>query len=88
VPDALRDEEVMACIVPMSGIAAEDALAQRLFAWCNTRLAYYKAPGWIIFRDSLPTTGTQKVQKTQLFAEGDAPTAGAIDLRQRKRKKR
>ena len=88
VPDALRDEEVMACIVPISGIAAEEALAQRLFAWCDTRLAYYKAPGWITFRDSLPTTGTQKVQKTQLFDEGDTPTAGAIDLRPRKRKKR
>ncbi len=88
VPDALREEEVMACIVAMPDIVADDALAERLFAWCDERLAYYKAPGWIAFRDGLPTTGTQKVQKTQLFEEGAEPTAGAIDLRARKRKKR
>ncbi len=89
VPDELREEEVMACIVPMAGAAAGPALADGLFAWCMERLAYYKAPGWILFVPSLPTTGTQKVQKAQIFPRGDDPRgrADAIDLRPRKKRR-
>jgi crotonobetaine/carnitine-CoA ligase len=88
VPDALREEEVMACIVAMPGQAADEALANRLFDWCHGQLAYFKAPGYVLFRESLPTTGTQKVQKTELFAADEDPTAleGCFDLRERKRK--
>jgi crotonobetaine/carnitine-CoA ligase len=52
------------------------------------RLAYFKAPGWILFAPSLPTTGTQKVQKAQIFPRGEDPRrrAGALDLRARKRR--
>jgi len=88
VPDELREEEVMACVVPMPGIAPSPALADHIFAWCMERLAYYKAPGWILFLDRLPTTGTQKVQKTQIFPAGTDPRtqAGALDLRSRKKR--
>jgi acyl-CoA synthetase (AMP-forming)/AMP-acid ligase II len=88
VPDELREEEVLACVVPMPGVASGPALAEALFAHCNGRLAYFKAPGWVLFLDRLPTTGTQKVQKTQIFATGeDARTrAGIVDLRARKRR--
>ncbi|MDP7546625.1 MAG: hypothetical protein QGF20_04965 [Alphaproteobacteria bacterium] len=34
---------------------------------------YYKAPGWLLFVDSLPTTGTQKIQKAQIFDAGEDP---------------
>jgi hypothetical protein len=39
---------------------------------------------------SLPTTGTQKVQKAQIFPLGDDPRkrAGAVDLRDRKKRGR
>ncbi len=87
-PDELRGEEVMACIIAKPGVATGPALAEELFAWCNERLAYYKPPGWVLFVDALPTTGTQKVQKTQIFPPGEDPRRrpGAIDLRQRKRR--
>ncbi len=87
-PDELREEEVMACVVPMPGVTADRALAERLGDWCRQRLAYYKAPGWVLFVDSLPTTGTQKVQKTQIFPRGEDPRRrpGAIDLRERKKR--
>lgn len=87
-PDEIREEEVMACIVPMAGQAAGEALANRLFDWCFDRMAYFKAPGWILFVDSLPTTGTQKVQKTQIFRPGEDPRqrSGIIDLRSRKKR--
>ncbi len=86
VPDKLREEEVMACVVLMPETEATEggeAAARALVEWCNERLAYFKVPGWVLFVDSLPTTGTQKVQKTQLFAEGEDPRRrpGAIDLR-------
>jgi len=73
VPDELREEEVLACVVPMPGHPADEARAHALFDWCFERLAYYKAPGWLLFVDALPTTGTQKVQKHQLFASDEDP---------------
>ncbi|MFC3677178.1 AMP-binding protein [Ferrovibrio xuzhouensis] len=87
-PDEIREQEVMACVVPMAGQAPTGALAAALFDWCNERLAYFKAPGWLLFVDSLPTTGTQKVQKTQIFAPGEDPRGrpGIHDFRARKKR--
>lgn len=89
VPDEIREQEVMACVVPMPGITPDAALAERLQDWTLERLAYFKAPGWIVFVDYLPTTGTQKVQKTQIFAAGEDPRRrpGAIDVRHRKKRR-
>src|SRR6185503_15035723 len=42
VPDEFREEEVMACVVPMPGSAAGRALAERLADHCLERLAYFK----------------------------------------------
>ncbi len=89
VPDEVREEEVMACVVPMPGAVADPALAGALADWCRDRLAYFKAPGWVLFVDRLPTTGTQKVQKTQIFPRGEDPRRrpGAVDLRDLKRRR-
>ena len=89
VPDEIREEEVMACIVPMPGIAPDRALADALMDWCLAKLAYFKAPGWILYLDSLPTTGTQKVQKTQIFPKGEDPRQrpGVFDLRALKKRR-
>jgi crotonobetaine/carnitine-CoA ligase len=89
VPDEIREEEVMACVVPMPTVPADAALAGRLCDWCLDRLAYFKAPGWVLFLDTLPTTGTQKVQKAQIFPRGEDPRhhPGAVDLRARKRRR-
>src|SRR5215831_13197314 len=89
VPDELREEEVMACVVPMPGVSADRDLARQLQAWCLEQLAYFKAPGWVLFIERLPTTGTQKVQKTQIFPKGEDPRrqAGALDLRETKKRR-
>ena len=42
---------------------------------CNERLAYYKPPGWIHIVQSLPTTGTQKIQKHNIYPAGTDPRA-------------
>ena len=59
-----------------------------MFAYCNERLAYYKAPGWIWFARELPTTGTQKIQKHTIFPAASDPRTvpGMIDLRGLKRR--
>jgi crotonobetaine/carnitine-CoA ligase len=88
VPDEIREEEVMACVVPMPGVEGSGTLAERLCDFCLERLAYFKAPGWVLFVDRLPTTGTQKVQKTQIFPRGEDPRRrpGAVDVRARKKR--
>ena len=67
VPDPIREEEVMACIVLAAEFEAVEDTARRLFEHCFKSLAYYKAPGFVHFRTELPVTGTQKVQKHQIF---------------------
>jgi crotonobetaine/carnitine-CoA ligase len=89
VPDEIREEEVMACVVPMPGVSGDAALGGRLVDFCLERLAYFKAPGWVLFVESLPTTGTQKVQKAQIFPRGEDPRlrTDAVDLRDRKKRR-
>jgi acyl-CoA synthetase (AMP-forming)/AMP-acid ligase II len=88
-PDETRESEVLACIVLKPGEIAENALALRLHDWAAARLAYYKAPGWVLFMEHLPTTGTQKIQKHQLFTPGEDPRSrdGIHDLRRHKKRR-
>jgi acyl-coenzyme A synthetase/AMP-(fatty) acid ligase len=81
----VREEEVLACILPMAGVTGDRALGEQLQDWCLARLAYFKAPGWILFVDRLPTTGTQKVQKARILDPRQRP--GALDLRERKKRR-
>ncbi|TYO84806.1 AMP-binding protein [Oceanicella actignis] len=87
-PDPIRDEEVFAAVVLKPGRAADADMARRLFDWCMARMAYYKAPGWVLFMDALPVTGTQKVRKHDILPPGVSPQAlpGAIDLRAAKKR--
>lgn len=87
VKDELREEEVLACVVLKRPMAARQA-AEALFRHCNERLAYYKAPGWMHIVDTLPTTGTQKIQKHTIYPGGVDPraVAGIIDLRALKKR--
>jgi crotonobetaine/carnitine-CoA ligase len=87
VKDELREEEVLACVVMKRAVPAVEA-ADALFRYCFERLAYYKAPGWIHVIDALPTTGTQKIQKHNIYQGGLDPreTPGIIDLRSLKKR--
>lgn len=83
VTDEMRDEEVMACILPVAGWARDAATAQAVFDHARGLIAYYKLPGWVAFVDDLPRTGTQKVRKGLIFPGLDDPRAapGITDLR-------
>lgn len=97
VPDDIREEEVLACIVlkPHAAEAlktpgAETALLRALFEHCSQGLAYFKAPGWVWFTSQIPTTGTQKIQKHSIFGAGVDPRSmpGMHDLRPWKKRKK
>ena len=87
-PDELREEEVYACIVAMPGTTTGEDLAEDLFEYCRERLSYFKAPGYVLFLNKLPTTGTQKIQKGQIFApDTDITTLPDVfDFRARKKR--
>lgn len=89
VPDEKAGEEIFACVVPSSGQTADLKLAQNIVGYCNEQLAYYKAPGWMLFLDRMPVTATQKINKAQIFAPGLDPRTlvGAIDLRSMKKRR-
>ena len=76
----------MAVIVPAQGSPASEAAAHELVRYCLKELAYYKAPGWVAFREALPVTPTNKIQKNRIFEPGRDPRDGAIDCRTLKKR--
>jgi acyl-coenzyme A synthetase/AMP-(fatty) acid ligase len=87
VPDDIRGDEVFACIVPRDPRAAGPPLARSLADHCRERLAYYKAPGYVAFCESLPLTTTEKIQRTALhdLARQLYDGRACVDLRAFKR---
>ncbi len=73
IPDAMRGEAVVAVVVRKSGIEASD---RDLLRHCRGRIANYKVPQRVIFRDSLPRGGTGKVLKRLLKKEMEMEVAG------------
>ncbi|MGO4390113.1 AMP-binding protein [Variovorax sp. M-6] len=67
-PDAVRGDEVLACIVMREDADASEPeqLAASIVAHALAQLAYYKAPGYVAFVDALPLTASQKIQRGQL----------------------
>ena len=62
-PDTVRGDEVFACVVsegPLPDAAARNRIAADIVAWSLSRLAYYKAPGYVAFVPAVPLTSTQK----------------------------
>ncbi|WP_161594574.1 AMP-binding protein [Marimonas lutisalis] len=87
-PDDVREEEVLACIVLAEGVEASRETGLKIFQQAFDKLAYYKTPGWILFVDELPVTGTQKVVKHKIFEPGEDPRTrpGILDFRDLKKK--
>jgi len=83
-PDPVRDEEVMACVVPNGQVSKDTAIS--IQDWCLERLAYFKAPGYVAFLKELPVTSTNKVQKARL-ADFAVNPGDCYDLRERKRRR-
>jgi acyl-CoA synthetase (AMP-forming)/AMP-acid ligase II len=65
VPSEKWGETIKALVVLAPGGAADEA---ELIAWCKQRLAGYKAPTSVEFREALDRTATGKLQKFKLRA--------------------
>jgi len=79
VPSELGEDDILVAVVPRAGSAlTPEAVAD----WCRERLAPFKVPRYVLFRDDLPMTPTQRVAKYKLRAEPDL-LARAVDLERR-----
>lgn len=65
VPDEKWGETPKALVVLASGATATEA---ELIDWCRERLAHFKCPSTVEFRDELARTATGKLQKFKLRA--------------------
>lgn len=88
VPDAVRGDEVFACIVAKQSPDDPAKLAHEITTWCLTQLAYYKAPGFINFVSALPLTSTQKLQRAVLKSQAVALMKDPATIDTRHLKKR
>jgi acyl-CoA synthetase (AMP-forming)/AMP-acid ligase II len=79
VKDAARGEEVKAYIVLRPGVTPDEASPRAIFEHCSTRLAAFKIPRFIEYRDSLPKTPSEKIAKQKLVAERADLRAGSFD---------
>jgi acyl-CoA synthetase (AMP-forming)/AMP-acid ligase II len=88
VPDDLRGEEVLACVVPSEPVTDMARAATDIVAHTLRHLTYFKAPGYIAFVGALPLTATNKVQRSELgaWARNLPGTPACIDTRHLKRR--
>jgi long-chain acyl-CoA synthetase len=76
VPDEEWGETVKAVVELVDGSEPSADLAAELVGYCRERMAHYKCPRSVDFRDELPRTETGKLYKRLLKEEyGDAPAA-------------
>ncbi len=68
VPDAMRDETIVAFVVTADGEIDDMALR----AWCADRLARFRVPEFFAGRTVLPRTSVGKIQKQALREEWNA----------------
>lgn len=66
VPDPMRDEAVMALVILKSG---HSTTPEEIISFCQPRLARFKVPQSIEFREEFPRTPVGKIQKHLLRAE-------------------
>jgi acyl-CoA synthetase (AMP-forming)/AMP-acid ligase II len=89
-PDAVRGDEVLACIIPRDPVPPEqfEAVAASIVRHALAQLAYYKAPGYVAFVEEVPLTPSQKIQRGQLreLARSLPEMACCIDTRTMKKR--
>jgi len=68
LPDPYRGETVKAFVVLKDGASAT---TDHIIAWCRERLASYKVPRQVEFRDSLPKSGVGKYLRRELRLQSE-----------------
>jgi long-chain acyl-CoA synthetase len=78
VPDPEWGEQVKAIVEVTDGIAPSEELGADLLAYCRARLAGFKCPRSVEFRDHLPRTDAGKLSKRLLRDEYWAGTGRSL----------
>jgi acyl-CoA synthetase (AMP-forming)/AMP-acid ligase II len=68
VPDDIRGDEVMACVIAANSLTTNQQTAEGIAQRALGTLAYYKIPGYIAFTDSLPLTPSAKPKRAEIKA--------------------
>lgn len=90
VPSELGEDEVKAYVVPVppqsgseappiAGAGPAQLTPDDVIYWCADRLAYFKVPRYLEFREELPRTPTLRVRKDELRREREDLTSGCFD---------
>jgi crotonobetaine/carnitine-CoA ligase len=82
VPDDLRGEEVKAYVALIDGARQADLPPEEIVRFCADRLARYKVPRFLQYRQELPRTPSMRVKKSELLQETTDLRAGAWDREQ------
>ena len=79
VPDESRGEEVKAYIIPADGETRESIPPHEIIEYCSKRIAEFKLPRYIEYREFFPSTPTGKIQKHLLIKEKENLSSGCFD---------
>ena len=90
VPDEIRGEEVMACIVLAPETDPTMATADAIVRFTIDALVYFKAPGYVAFVEHLPMTASQKIQRGEVkrLCVELLENGACFDLREQKRRRK
>ncbi len=79
VPDEAVGEEVKAYIIPAEDETPESIPPQEIIEFCRDRIAEFKLPRFIEYKEKFPMTPTGRIQKTILLDEKKDLTAECFD---------
>ena len=79
VPDPVVGEEVKAYVKLKAGADPAAATPDAILAFCKERLAPFKMPRFLAFRESFPMTDSSRVEKKKLIAEDPDLRRGSYD---------
>jgi len=70
VPSELSEDEIKLVVVLKPG---QEATPEEILDFCQGKMAHYAIPRYVEFRDSLPKTGTHRIEYSVLKQEGITP---------------
>jgi crotonobetaine/carnitine-CoA ligase len=70
VPSELSEDEIKLVVVLKP---EQTATPEEILDFCRGKMAYYAIPRYVEFRDSLPKTGTHRIEYSILKQEGITP---------------
>ena len=79
VPDDMRGEEIMACIVHRAPDVAAPDFVRRVLEHCQLHLAPFKVPRYYRVASPLPRTASHKIAKAKLLADLPMLMKGSFD---------